>query len=115
MEDSFFYDSGITIGLWISYLLLFVAATIAVVFPVLDSIKNPKEVAKSGISVVGLVVFFIVSYALSGSEITAKYMIGNVTTEFESKMIGAGLIMFYFVLFLSIIAMVFSEISKALK
>ena len=115
MEESFFYGTGISIGLYISYLLLFLAAITAVVFPLLDSIKNPKEIAKSGISVVGLLVLFIVSYLLSGSEITAKYMIGGVTTEFNSKMIGAGLIMFYFVLFLSIAAMIYSEISKALK
>ena len=115
MEESFFYGTGISIGLYISYLLLVLAAITAVVFPILDSIKNPKEVAKSGISVVGLAVLFIVSYLLSGSEITAKYMIGGVTTEFTSKMIGAGLIMFYFVLFLSIAAMIYSEISKALK
>ncbi len=115
MEESFFYGTGISIGLYISYLLLFLAAITAVVFPILDAIKNPKEIAKSGISVAGLAILFIVSYVLSGSEITAKYMIGGVTTEFTSKMIGAGLIMFYFVLFLSMLAIVYAEISKALK
>ena len=115
MEESFFYDSGISVGLWISYILLFVAAITAVIFPVLDSIKNPKEIAKSGISVLGLVILFVLSYVLSGSEITAKYMMGGVTTEFSSKIIGAGLIMFYFVLLLSILVMIYSEISKALK
>ena len=115
MEESFFYGTGISIGLYISYLLLFLAAITAVVFPLLDSIKNPKEIAKSGVSVIGLLVLFVISYLLSGSEITAKYMIGGVTTEFNSKMIGAGLIMFYFVLFLSIVAMIYSEVSKALK
>ena len=115
MEESFFYGTGISIGLYISYILLFLAAITAVVFPILDVIKNPKEIAKSGISVAGLAILFVLSYVLSGSEITAKYMIGGVTTEFTSKMIGAGLIMFYFVLFLSIAAMIYSEISKALK
>ena len=115
MEESFFYGTGISIGLYISYLLLFLAAITAVVFPILDVINNPKEIAKSGISVAGLAILFVLSYVLSGSEITAKYMIGGVTTEFTSKMIGAGLIMFYFVLFLSIAAMIYSEISKALK
>lgn len=115
MEESFFYGTGISIGLYISYILLFLAAITAVVFPILDVIKNPKEIAKSGISVAGLAILFVLSYVLSGSEITAKYIIGGVTTEFTSKMIGAGLIMFYFVLFLSIAAMIYSEISKALK
>ena len=115
MEDSFFYGTGISIGLYISYILLFVATITALVFPLWDSIKNPQEIIKSGISAVALVVLFVISYVFSGSEITAKYMLGGVTSEFSSKMIGAGLIMFYFTLFLSMAVMIYSEISKALK
>jgi len=38
-----------------------------------------------------------------------------VTTEFSSKMIGAGLTMFYIVLVIAILGMIYSEIAKAFK
>jgi hypothetical protein len=61
-----------------------------------------------------LVVLFVLAYSLSGSELSSKAIALGVD-ESGSKMIGAGLILFYFVLLLSIIGVIFSEISKALK
>jgi hypothetical protein len=66
-------------------------------------------------SLLALVVVFVISYALAGSEITPKYQALGVNTEFSSKMIGAGLTMFYFVLVIAILGMLYSEISKAFK
>ncbi len=113
--DSFFQNAGLDMGLYLGYLLLLAAIIVALAFPILDSIKNPKEIAKSGISFVGLIVLFLLSYLLAGGELTAKYEALGVTTEFSSKMIGAGLTMFYFVLVIAIVGMIYSEISKALK
>ena len=113
--DSFFQNTGLDMGLYLGYVLLLAAIVVAVAFPVLHSIKNPKEIAKSGASFLALVVLFLLSYALAGSELTPKYEALGVNTEFSSKMIGAGLTMFYFVLFVAIIGMIYSEISKAFK
>jgi hypothetical protein len=52
---------------------------------------------------------------MAGSELTPKYQALGVNTEFSSKMIGAGLTMFYFVLVIAILGMLYSEISKAFK
>ncbi len=113
--DGFFQNAGLDIGLYLGYLLLFGAAIAAILFPVIHAIKNPKEIAKSGMSLGVLVVLFGVAYGLSGSELTTKYQALGVTTEFSSKMIGAGLTMFYFVLVIAIIGMLYSEIAKAFK
>ena len=113
--DSFFENAGLDIGLYLGYLLLFAAVIVAVAFPVLHSIKNPKEIAKSGLSFLALVVLFVLSYSLAGAELTPKYEALGVNTEFSSKMIGAGLTMFYFVLVVAIVGMIYSEISKAFK
>ena len=104
----------IDIGIYACYILLFVALIAAVVFPLLQITQNPAALVKSGIGVAGLVVLFIISYALSGSEVTAKYTTMGVG-EGGSKLIGAGLIMFYIILIVAIFSMIFSEISKALK
>lgn len=104
----------IDIGIYACYLLLFVALIAAVLFPLLQIAQDPKSLVKSGVGVAGLVVLFIISYALSGSEVTAKYTTMGVN-EGASKLIGAGLIMFYIILIVTIVGMVFSEINKALK
>jgi hypothetical protein len=104
----------IDIGIYACYILLFVALITAVVFPLLQITQNPKALVKSGIGVAGLVVLFIISYALSGNEVTARYITMDVH-ETASKLIGAGLILFYIILIATVVIMVYSEISKALK
>jgi hypothetical protein len=68
----------------------------------------------SGMGVGAIVAFFIISYVLSGNEVTLKYSALGVG-EGGSKIIGAGLIMFYFTMLVAIVIMVYSEINKALK
>jgi len=106
----------IDIGLWLSYLLLIFAVGAAAVLPLMYAIKTPGVFVRSLYGIGALVLIFVVSFGLSSmsSDVTqAQAAIG--VTEFSSRMIGAGLIMFYISLVLSIIGMVYSEISKAFK
>jgi hypothetical protein len=105
---------SIDIGLYLSFILLAVAAASSVVMPLLHAIKHPAGMVKSLFGIGGLVVLFVLAYSLSGSELSAKAIALGVD-ESGSKMIGAGLILFYFVLLLSILGVIYSEISKALK
>lgn len=101
-------------GMWIFYILLFASIATAVVMPLLHAVKTPGVFKKSLIGIGALVVLFGISYALSGSEVNARQMALGVD-ESSSKMIGAGLTMFYFALLGSVVGIVYSEISKALK
>lgn len=104
----------IDIGLWLGYLLLIFAVGAAAVLPLMYAIKTPGAFVRSLYGVGALAVIFIVSYVISGSDVTqAQAAIG--VSEFSSKMIGAGLIMFYISLVVAVIGMIYSEISKALK
>jgi hypothetical protein len=105
---------SIDIGIYISYIFVGVALVAAVVLPLVNALKHPAGLVKSLMGVGGLVVLFIVSYSLSGSEVSAKAIAMGVDDS-GSKMIGAGLILFYFVLVVATVGIVFSEISKALK
>jgi hypothetical protein len=107
-------DGLINAGLWIFYILLFASIVTAVVFPLLHAIKTPGTFKKSLIGIGAIAVVFVISYALSGSGVTPKQMTMGVD-ESSSKLIGAGLIMFYLTLFGSVIGIIYSEISKALK
>ena len=105
---------SIDIGLYLSAILLVVAAASAVVLPLLNAIKHPAGLIKSLFGVGGLVVLFIIAYSLSGSDLSAKAVALGVD-ESGSKLIGAGLILLYFVFVISILGLIYSEISKALK
>jgi hypothetical protein len=105
---------SIDIGIYLSYILLIVALAAAVLLPLINAIKHPAGLLKSLLGIGGLVVLFVVAYTLSGSELGAKAIALGVD-ESGSKMIGAGLILFYFVLVISIFGVVFSEVNKALK
>jgi len=104
----------IDIGFYIFYILFFIAVVTAVVFPIINAFKTPGSLGKSLIGVGGLVALFVLSYILSGDHISAKGLALGETPA-SAKFIGAGLIMFYLALFISVGALIYSEISKALK
>lgn len=104
----------IDIGLRVSYFLFFVALGATIILPLIHAIKNPSGLLKSLLGVGGLVVLFVVAYTTSGDEVTAKAASLGVDAA-SSKMIGAGLMMFYIIFIVSVIGIVYSEINKALK
>lgn len=101
-------------GLYAFYVLLAVAVLAAIVFPIINGFKSPKSLKGSLIGLGGLILLFAISFAVSGSEVSAKNLSLGVD-ETEMKLIGAGLVMFYIALFLAILGLIYSEISKAIK
>lgn len=101
-------------GLYILYALLFVAVAAAIIFPLINSLSNPSGLIKTGIGLAVIVVLFGISYAMSDSEITRSALAAGLS-ESSVKLIGAGLIMLYIVFVLAVLALIYSEISKALK
>lgn len=93
--------------LYICYAFIGIAIISSVLMPLLNAIKDPKGLVKSLIGVGGLVVLFFVSYALSSDELTIVASSHGETAS-SSKLIGAGMITFYFAL---IIAMVLAVVS----
>jgi hypothetical protein len=102
------------LGFYVFYALLFIAVGATIVFPIFHMLKEPKALVQAAIGIGVLLLIFGLSYALSGSEVNLKAAALGVT-ETESKLIGAGLIMFYIALGLSGLALIYSEVSKALK
>jgi hypothetical protein len=105
---------SVDIGIYIAYVFLGIALVASIALPLINALKHPAGLVKSLLGVGGLVVLFIVAYSVSGSDVSAK-AIANGVDESGSKMIGAGLILFYFVLISAAVGIVFSEISKSLK
>lgn len=106
--------SMISGGLYFGYFLLFAAIASVVILPLMTALKSPKELLKSAAAIGGLVVIFLISYGISGDELTLKTA-SMGTTAGSSKMIGAGLIMFYASLFVAIVGLIYSFFHKATR
>jgi len=102
------------IGLYILYALLFIAVAAAIIFPLINSLSNPRALIRSGIGIGIILVLFGISYAMSDSELTRSAIAAGLS-ESSVKLIGAGLMMLYIVFVLAILALIYSEVSKALK
>lgn len=104
----------VDIGLYIMYVLFFIAVVAAIVLPLISALKSPSTFLKSLYSVIALIVLFGISYALSGSDVSTEQAARGLT-ETTSKLVGAGLTMFYLTAVIAVIGLVYSEINKAFK
>ena len=102
------------IALYVLYVLLLIAVAAAILFPLIHSFSNPRGLLKSGIGIIAMLVLFGIAYAASDSAIPRSAVVAGLS-ESSVKLISAGLITFYIVLVLAILALIYSEISKALK
>lgn len=104
----------IDIALFISYGLTILAAAAAIIFPIVNSISQPQTLIKSGIGLGAILVVFLLSWAISGNEVSKEYAEFGVQ-EGLSKFIGGLLIMMYALIALALGGIVYTEISKAVK
>lgn len=102
------------IYLYVAYVLVIIAVVSALALPLIGAFSNPRGFLTSGLALVGLVVLFFVAYGISGNEVTPLYTRFEVGPD-RSKLIGGGLIMMYFMLFGSILGILYTETRKIFK
>ncbi len=112
-----FMAGAVSEGLLINYcyLLMGVAAVAAVVFSILNMVKDPKKAKNALIGIVALLIICGIGYAMGGSEehfdIDGK-LLADAATSQKSE---GGLIAFYILAVLAIGTIVFAEVSKMFK
>ena len=104
----------IDFGLYFTYFLLVAAVLGAIAFPIIQAVQSPGNFLRSLYGVIAIVVLFGISYAVSSSEVMQRWAVLGIT-ETTSKLVGAGLILFYITLVIAIVGLIYSEINKALK
>lgn len=104
----------VDIMLYGAYLLVIVATLGAIILPLINTLGNPKSLLKSvlGIAVIGVV--YLISWSISGDEVTAKYIKFDITST-SSQVIGGVLITTYLLMGIAVVSIVYSEISKILR
>ncbi|MEN1785203.1 MAG: hypothetical protein AAGF77_08700 [Bacteroidota bacterium] len=115
-EDPNAIDSGgITIMFALMWLLIVVAAALALFFGLQRMITTPGGLKKAAFSLGGLVVLAIIGYALAGNEqpvVDTMAGRGIETTVGTVKTIGALLNIFFGMVFIAIILMVLPGVKK---
>jgi hypothetical protein len=104
----------IDLGLYAMYAFLAVAIIAWIGFSVANAVKTPGLFVKSLYGIGGLIVLFVIAYAMAGSSVTTEQAAKGITGG-VSKLIGAGLITFYIVSGVAVLGLIYSEINKAIK
>ena len=101
-------------GLYLAYILFFVGLVAAIVMPIINSLGDPKSLMKAGIGIGGVLVIFLISYAISGNEVTDTYMKFGVD-EGSSKFYGGMIIMIYVSAIIAVGGIILGEVSRIIK
>jgi hypothetical protein len=107
-------ENFVNIGLYLSYVMLGIAALAAIVLPLINSLDKPQTLVKGAVGIVALLVLFLVSWGISGNEVMDSYVTAGVDAT-VSKLVGGVLTMMYLLLGISIVGIIYTEISKAVK
>jgi len=103
----------VSYGIPLAYIAFGLAALGAVVFPIIQMLKDLKKAITTFVAIGILVVVFFVCYLLSANEPFTK---GDVyVAAGQMRYIEAGIIMFYMLLGGSILAIIYSSVSRYFK
>lgn len=107
-------ESLLNVAMIASYVIFFITIGLLFFFSIYQIVKNFKSSMVAIFGVLLLVVVAIIGYFVSPEELTAS-AIKMQTTPNEMKWIGAGLIVFYFVFFGTILAIIGSLVMNTIK
>ena len=97
------------------YILLGIASVVAIVFPMIMMVQNPKKAKSVMIGVASLLFICVIGYFMSGNEVHINYdgdILADAGTSLKSE---AGIIASYILLAGAIGVIIFAEVSKMLK
>ena len=101
-------------GLYFAYFLFIVAALGALILPLINALGDTKKIVRGLIAIGVLGVLFLISWGISGGEITEMYTEKGVNATM-SKVIGGAITMMYLLGGIAVIGIIYSEVHKAIK
>ena len=101
---------------WVAYIAFGLSALFAILFPIIQTVSNPKDAVKSFIGLAFVVIlWFVAYYAFAENTFTPGQLEKMETTAEISRMVGAGLIYTYFIFGLAVLAIIYASISNIFK
>ncbi len=101
-------------GLYLAYILFAIGLLAAIVLPLIKAFDQPKQLMRAGVGLGGLLVVFLISWAIAGNEVTTMYTTKDVGAGL-SKLVGGVLTMMYLLMGIAFVAIIYTEISKSFK
>ncbi len=105
----------IDFGLYATYALLAICVLMILAFSISKIAGDPAAAKTSIIGIVGLAALIGISYALSTGEDANTIFAGDNITEGTSHYVGAALYSFYLLGALTILAIIYSEVTRLFK
>lgn len=108
--DEDMISSSITLSMWAIY----IAAGIAILFGVYHFVTTIKDNKKSLIGIVAFILIIFVSRMLAKGQVTTDALLEKAD-EGQILMTDTGLYMFYILIAITVLSILFSEVSRLLK
>jgi hypothetical protein len=99
----------------LSYIALIIAAFLAILFPIIFMVQNPKNALKIGGALVVLVILGFICYSVASNTFDIVQLEELETTAETSKAVGAALYFTYIVGGLAVLSIIYSGISSLFK
>lgn len=120
MEDQTKLVSSLDANFYWSYILLGIGTAAILAYSMVQTFSSAENAKKSLIPVVGLLVVFLLSYMMSSSEIpqfygAQKLVEDGTLTPKVSKLVDTGLYAVYIMSVGSIIALIYSSVTRFWK
>jgi len=94
----------------ITLAILILTALAAILFPFFAMIKQPKQLIRVLLVIVGVVVVALISYAIAGNELSPERLQKLNTTAHVSKTVGAGLLFTYIIIAVTFGALIVTSV-----
>ena len=107
-------NNWVDIMLYIGYFLVAVAAIAAIVLPLIKSVNDPRSLLAMGAGLVGLIVIFLIGYALADNEVLPSFARQGIDGTW-SQVIGGTLITMYLLIGLALLSIIVTEVSKIFR
>ena len=105
----------INFGLYLTYFLIGISILAILFFAVSKIFQEPRGAKSALIGIVGLLVVLVLGYLFStGEDATTMFAKLNVT-EGTSRRVGTGLVSLYIVMGITILSILYVEITRLLK
>ena len=98
-----------------AYVALGLCLVLALLFPIINIITQPKNAVRVLIGIGAIVVIGFIAYSVSSNELTDLQLRLYKITETGSRQIGAALIGTYIIAGASILAILYAEVSNFIK
>ncbi|MEL7146235.1 MAG: hypothetical protein AAFO69_07690 [Bacteroidota bacterium] len=99
----------VDIALYSGYALTIICTVLAIVLPLLNAVGNPKSLIKPVAGLALLAVVILIGWAMADNAVYEK---ANASV---SQWVGGMIIAMYVLIFVAVIGILYSEVSKAFK